>query len=103
MTWCKEAINLSFSKKKIKLLHNLIYAVLWGYKEIRSTLYNINAKQKLPSKLRGLGGSLSMIKFEENFQINAGQHALEGANLHRKRKKQNSKKISPSGYHMRKN
>ena len=72
-------------------------------KEIRSTLNNINAKQKFPSKLRGLGGSLSMIKFEENFQINAGQHALEGANLHRKRKKQNSKKISPSGYHMRKN
>ena len=40
-------------------------------KEIRSTLNNINAKQKFPSKLRGLGGSLSMIKFEENFQINA--------------------------------
>ena len=40
-------------------------------KEIRSTLYNINAKQKFPSKLRGLGGLLSMIKFEENFQVDA--------------------------------
>ena len=29
ITWCKKVINLSFSKKKIKLLHNLFYAVLW--------------------------------------------------------------------------
>jgi hypothetical protein len=27
-TWCKKAINLSFSKKKIDLFHNLFYAVL---------------------------------------------------------------------------
>ena len=36
-----------------------------------STLNKINAKQKFPSKLCGLGGLLSMIKFEENFQIDA--------------------------------
>ena len=32
-TWFKEAIYLSFSKKKIKFLHYLFYAVLWGSKK----------------------------------------------------------------------
>ena len=45
MTGCKEGIILSFTKKKIKLLHSFFYELV---KEIKSTIHNINAKKIIP-------------------------------------------------------